>query len=102
MMRCASALNKDSAATAGPSLDSLQHLQLSHVKLVNTSSLLQLTHAPQLTSLIIEHLECARLACPASQRADTSNSAAGSSGSLSHAAATAQAVYPVAARHACQ
>lgn len=45
--------DSDCHAAAGVPLPSLQHLQLSNAQLVSTSSLLQLTHAPQLTSLHI-------------------------------------------------
>lgn len=40
---------------------SLQLLKLSCVKVVSTSSLLQLTHAPQLTSLTVERIDVAGL-----------------------------------------
>lgn len=54
-------LNDSSQATEGLPLRSLQHLQLSHVELWDTSSLLQLTHAPQLTSLVTDCLGFPRL-----------------------------------------
>jgi hypothetical protein len=51
-------------------LPSLQHFRLTGVQLASTSSLLQLTHAPQLTSLSLDSIEVAQLQFGSWMRSD--------------------------------
>jgi hypothetical protein len=50
-----------SSSHTGPGLPSLQHMELTDVELADISSLLQLTRAPQLTSLILDGIDLRRL-----------------------------------------